>query len=143
MRALDPAERSRLDDWLRACIHCGLCLGECPTYLATGDEAESPRGRLLLLSQLEELGVGQDTLVVITSDHGEEFYEHGNKTHRHGLWVESVHVPLVLRWPLFPIAAGQIARSPDFGRPLTARSGRSPRMKGEPAKAGFHSSELP
>jgi glycolate oxidase iron-sulfur subunit len=37
-----------------ACVHCGFCLQACPTYLALGDENDSPRGRIYLMRALVE-----------------------------------------------------------------------------------------
>ena len=39
---------------LLACIHCGLCLEACPTYVVTGDENDGPRGRLYLMRAVGE-----------------------------------------------------------------------------------------
>ena len=45
----DPAMARQL----QTCIHCGLCLPSCPTYMVTGREADSPRGRLVLMNSID------------------------------------------------------------------------------------------
>ncbi len=51
------------------------------------------------LDRLRELGHLDDTLVVVTADHGEEFFEHDSVGHGHSLFQELVHVPLIVRAP--------------------------------------------
>ena len=52
-----------------------------------------------LLDLLAELHIDDSTLVVITSDHGDEFFEHGGKGHFRTLFEEVLRVPLIIRFP--------------------------------------------
>ena len=52
-----------------------------------------------LMERLRELGLEDDTFVVFTSDHGEEFLEHGRPIHGQSVYAELTQVPLIMRWP--------------------------------------------
>jgi glycolate oxidase iron-sulfur subunit len=51
-----PPDRDLLDD----CVHCGFCLPTCPTYQLWGEEMDSPRGRIYLMSLAEKGEIGLD-----------------------------------------------------------------------------------
>jgi len=53
----------------------------------------------LIVNELKTLGVFEDTLIVVTADHGDEFFEHGGKGHRNTLFDEVTMVPLILHLP--------------------------------------------
>lgn len=54
-----------------------------------------------LLKQLDERGVLDNTIVMITSDHGELFGEHGLWEHHNSLYKPVIHVPMIIWYPEF------------------------------------------
>jgi len=70
----------------------------------------------VLFSELVRRGLDKNTLVVITSDHGESFREHGLVTHGTSLYRELIGVPLIYWWP------GHIPAGIRISRPISAAS---------------------
>ncbi|MFQ6041487.1 MAG: sulfatase, partial [Candidatus Poribacteria bacterium] len=52
-----------------------------------------------LMKHLKHLGVYDNTMIILTSDHGDEFFEHGHKGHRNNLFDETLRVPLIIKFP--------------------------------------------
>jgi arylsulfatase A-like enzyme len=52
-----------------------------------------------LWRELKDRGLWDKTAIILTSDHGEEFFDHGTKGHKNNLYEESVHVPLIMKIP--------------------------------------------
>jgi len=70
----------------------------------------------VLFAELARRGLDKNTLIVITSDHGESFREHGLVTHGTSLYRELVWVPLIYWWP------GHIPSGMRIDRPISAAS---------------------
>jgi len=61
---------------------------------------DSELGRFF--AELRARGLSGNTLIIVTSDHGEEFLEHGRWGHGHDLYQEQLHVPLIITGPGIP-----------------------------------------
>ncbi len=73
--------------------------------------AIADQGVGMLIQQLEKLGVLDETLIVLTADHGESLGEHGEKTHAVFIYDATMRVPLILRSPR-QLPRGKVYRGP-------------------------------
>jgi arylsulfatase A-like enzyme len=109
---IDFCKRSRK---LRIAIRRGeIALSEADkkTMVAVYDEELLTLDRTLarLFDDLRERQLWDNTLVIVTADHGEEFFEHGGIGHKNNLFDELIRVPVILRAPSdWPVERGRLA----------------------------------
>jgi len=99
-----PGAEWRFEGWDEDAIRAGTYV---PTsaqrdwihrlYLGEVRAVDDAVGRLT--GELKRLGMYDGTLIVVLSDHGEEFWEHGAYGHGHSLYDELLHVPLLVKLP--------------------------------------------
>jgi choline-sulfatase len=104
------------------------------------------------LAELEGMGVLNDTMVIVTNDHGEELGEHKKFGHGHSLYEELLRAPMIMHFPPL-IDAGkftnEVAENVDISptivdvlglKPMEKADGLSllPLMKGEPVQRPFY-----
>jgi arylsulfatase A-like enzyme len=153
VRMFDPDYRGTLDGrhlMQNPAINAGMPARDLHHLIALYDAeirfTDETLGRLLSL--LEKRGRLGNTLVVITADHGEEFFEHGGKGHQRTLFDEVVRVPLVFSWPgrLGPgrVVPDQV-RLIDVMPTLLAMAGvtHSPQMQGRDLSPLLRGGHLP
>ena len=81
-----------------------------------------------LLDKLDGMGLYDESVIALTSDHGEEFHEHGGFWHGLTLYDEQIHVPLIIKWAQSGETAARgadsgIARLIDVGPTLLGVAG--------------------
>jgi len=102
---LGTTDNTTEQDALLAEVHS--LLGEhLILYDAVVREADKRVGSVV--AALRELGVWDETLFIVLSDHGEEFNDHGAYLHSQSVYQELAHVPLVLRFPRNEFAGRRI-----------------------------------
>jgi arylsulfatase A-like enzyme len=101
----DPLQMLRRDPRARTVPHIDYLRALYDAEVAFVDGAI---GRLL--DALRNRGIDDDTLLILTSDHGEEFYEHGGFEHGRTLYREQLAVPLIIRFPDRTYAGRRVSR---------------------------------
>ncbi|MEE2662600.1 MAG: sulfatase [Myxococcota bacterium] len=82
-------------------IHPGISTAELEFVIAQYDGEIRATDELLgrFFGLLRQRGLWSDSLVIVTADHGEEFFDHGEKGHKKNLHAETVRVPLLVKYP--------------------------------------------
>ncbi len=77
----------------------GIDFGDQPRDLYDNNLSYLDRAFERFVRWLRQAGIYDRTVIVFTSDHGEQFWEHGASLHGHTLYEEEIRVPLILRIP--------------------------------------------
>ena len=86
------------------------------------------------LSFLKQSGIADQSLIVITSDHGEEFKEHGQFFHKQLYYRPNLHVPLIIRMPDYPkrqIRINELVQSIDLLPTIVEIAGLPPHSEAQ------------
>ncbi len=67
--------------------------------LYDGEIAWADKHLGLILKAVKDYGLDRKTIIVVTADHGEGFFEHGQIVHGYGLGDELLHIPLIIKTP--------------------------------------------
>ncbi len=103
----DPAKRSMqpvmdfkpFGDYFASWMPSGISDAEFVMASYDGAVAYMDACIARLLGQLEARGVAEETIVVVTSDHGETLYDHDCYFDHHGIYDCVLHVPCIIRYP--------------------------------------------
>jgi len=55
-----------------------------------------------IFEKLNQMGIYDNTIIILTADHGEAFKEHGRFEHSYKPYIEEVHIPLIIKGPGIP-----------------------------------------
>ena len=81
-------------------------------YLYAGEVRYLDQWLGRLFDELDGRGLGEETMIVITSDHGEGLWDHGLRDHGNDLYRETVHVPLIVHYPGMDESDGRRVTAP-------------------------------
>jgi len=82
-----------------------------------------------MIKTLEQKGLMEKTIIAITADHGEEFYDHESWGHAHSMYNELLNIPLIFYVPDYPFPPGRVTNNVsiiDIGPTLMSLVGLPP-----------------